>query len=126
MRFHLTRTPEIQESRMHPVHRLAIAGLALVSLLPAQIQIQQKAEKRAEKKAQEKLQKRPVGRAARILPMQRRKPPTQEQLVERKKEKLAGAWLKKAPWILDFDAAKAESKKSGKPIFAYFTRSYAP
>ena len=36
------------------------------------------------------------------------------------------AWLEKAPWILDFDAAKAESKKSGKPIFAYFTRSYAP
>jgi len=34
-------------------------------------------------------------------------------------------WLKKADWITDYDKALAESKKSGKAIFAYFTRSYA-
>jgi len=107
---------------MYLVPRLAIAGLALVSALPAQIQIQEKAEK----KAQQKLQKRQGGRAIRLVPTQRRKPKTQAELVESKKQKLAGAWLKKAPWILGFDAAKAESRETGKPIFAYFTRSYAP
>ena len=45
---------------------------------------------------------------------------------ERRDKKLAEAWVKKAPWILDYDKAKAESAKAGKPIFAYFTRSYAP
>jgi hypothetical protein len=34
-------------------------------------------------------------------------------------------FFKKAPWITDYDAARAEAKKSGKPIFVYFTRSYA-
>ena len=34
-------------------------------------------------------------------------------------------WLKKAPWITDYDKAREEAKKSGKAIFAYFTRSYA-
>jgi hypothetical protein len=34
-------------------------------------------------------------------------------------------WLKKADWITDYDKAREESKKSGKAIFAYFTRSYA-
>lgn len=40
-------------------------------------------------------------------------------------KKLAEEWLKKAPWITDYDKALAESKSSGKAIFAYFTRSYA-
>lgn len=30
-----------------------------------------------------------------------------------------------AKWITDYDAARAEAKKSGKLLFAYFTRSYA-
>jgi hypothetical protein len=51
---------------------------------------------------------------------------SQEDLVARKEAKLAEAWLKKSAWILDYDEAKAAAKKSGKPIFAYFTRSYAP
>ena len=45
---------------------------------------------------------------------------------ERLKKKLAGAWVKNAAWITDLDEAKASATKSGKQIFAYFTRSYAP
>lgn len=57
---------------------------------------------------------------------QRRTPPTQEQLKERKDTKLAEAWVSNAKWILDYAEAKAEAKKSKKLIFAYFTRSYSP
>ena len=39
---------------------------------------------------------------------------------------LAEAWLDNAAWILDYSEAKAAAKKANKPIFAYFTRSYAP
>lgn len=49
----------------------------------------------------------------------------QEQMKKNLDEKLAKPFVKNATWILDFDEAKAASKKSGKPIFAYFTRSYA-
>jgi len=52
-------------------------------------------------------------------------PPDSQALIKKRDEKLASAFLKKAPWITDYDKARAESKKSGKPIFAYFTRSYA-
>lgn len=41
-------------------------------------------------------------------------------------KKLEGAWVKNAAWITDFDRAKSKARKSGKQIFAYFTRSYAP
>jgi hypothetical protein len=51
--------------------------------------------------------------------------PDQEQMKKNLEEKLAKPFVTVAPWILDFDEAKAASKKSGKPIFAYFTRSYA-
>lgn len=40
--------------------------------------------------------------------------------------KLAGAWLKKAPWVTDYDVARATADEKGLPILAYFTRSYAP
>jgi hypothetical protein len=40
--------------------------------------------------------------------------------------KLQGAWLKRAPWITDYDAARAAAEDKGLPILAYFTRSYAP
>ena len=36
------------------------------------------------------------------------------------------AWFTGGGWITDFDVAKATAKKTGKPIFAYFTRTYAP
>ena len=50
----------------------------------------------------------------------------QETMEQKRDKKLQSAFLKKAAWITDYDAAMAESKKSKKPIFAYFTRSYSP
>ena len=35
-------------------------------------------------------------------------------------------WFSSGAWITDFDAAKTKAKESGRPIFAYFTRTYAP
>jgi hypothetical protein len=49
----------------------------------------------------------------------------QDPLVRKRDAKLAEAWLTKAPWFTDYDKAREEAKASGKPIFAYFTRSYA-
>jgi hypothetical protein len=51
--------------------------------------------------------------------------PSQEQLKAQRAEKMAKEVFKKADWTFDYDKARAEAKKSGKPIFAYFTRSYA-
>ena len=34
-------------------------------------------------------------------------------------------WFTGGAWITDFAAAKAKSEETGKPIFAYFTRTYA-
>ncbi|GDY02865.1 hypothetical protein LBMAG49_21940 [Planctomycetota bacterium] len=53
------------------------------------------------------------------------KQPTQEELIVMRDEKLALPVFKKANWTFDYDAARAESKQSGKPIFVYFSRSYA-
>lgn len=52
--------------------------------------------------------------------------PTPIELKSRLEKELSAAWIKNADWVMDFDAAKAKSKASGKLIFAYFTRSYAP
>ena len=49
-----------------------------------------------------------------------------QSLEEKRDAKLKSEFLKKAAWTTDYDAALAESKKSGKLIFAYFTRSYSP
>ena len=51
---------------------------------------------------------------------------SQADLQSRKDKKLAEDWVQNSPWILDYTVAKAASKETGKPIFAYFTRSYAP
>lgn len=59
--------------------------------------------------------------AASVYAMQ----PSQEDLAKKRDEKLEKEFLKKSSWITDYTAAKEESKKTGKPIFAYFTRSYA-
>jgi hypothetical protein len=50
----------------------------------------------------------------------------QETMEQKRDKKLALPFLKKAAWHTDYDKAREESKKSGKPIFAYFTRSYSP
>jgi len=49
----------------------------------------------------------------------------QTDLEKKRDEKRAAPFLQKAPWITDYAQARAESQKSGKLIFAYFTRSYA-
>jgi hypothetical protein len=49
-----------------------------------------------------------------------------QSLEEKRDKKLASEFLKKASWITDYDKALEESKKSGKAIFGYFSRSYAP
>jgi len=50
----------------------------------------------------------------------------QEELKKRRDAKLAGEWLKKNDWITDYEEAQARAAETGKPIFAYFTRSYRP
>jgi len=50
---------------------------------------------------------------------------TQEELIKKRDAKMSLEFLKKADWITDYDKAREEAKKSGKKIFAYFTRSYA-
>lgn len=50
----------------------------------------------------------------------------QDDMLHRKTELLAEAWLQKANWVMSYAEAKAKAKQSGKMIFAYFTRSYAP
>jgi hypothetical protein len=49
-----------------------------------------------------------------------------QSMEDRKRAKLAEPWLKNAEWIVDYDKARKEAELTGKPIFAYFTRSYAP
>jgi hypothetical protein len=49
-----------------------------------------------------------------------------QSLEEKRDKKLASEFLKKASWSTEYEKALAESKKSGKPIFGYFTRSYSP
>ncbi|MHC4133639.1 MAG: hypothetical protein ACYTDU_11270 [Planctomycetota bacterium] len=41
-------------------------------------------------------------------------------------QKLAKPFVKNAAWITDFAEAKRKAKELQEPIFAYFTRSYAP
>lgn len=50
----------------------------------------------------------------------------QDELKNKLAKKLAGTWIKNAEWRTDLADAKAKSKASGKLIFGYFTRSYAP
>lgn len=57
-----------------------------------------------------------------LLPAQQK---NQEELKQLRAEKMAKEVFKKADWSFDYDAARAKAKKTGKPIFAYFTRSYA-
>jgi hypothetical protein len=51
--------------------------------------------------------------------------PAEDPLQKKLDEKLKEPFFKKAAWLTDYDQALAESKKSGKPIFGYFSRSYA-
>lgn len=50
----------------------------------------------------------------------------QKDLIDKRDKKLQSEFLKKAPWITDYDKALEEAQKSNKLIMGYFTRSYAP
>lgn len=50
----------------------------------------------------------------------------QEKMKASYAEMQTHSWFTDGGWITDFDVAKATAKKTGKPIFAYFTRTYAP
>jgi len=50
----------------------------------------------------------------------------QEKMAANYAEMQTHSWFQDGGWMTDFDAAKARSAETGKPIFAYFTRSYAP
>jgi hypothetical protein len=45
---------------------------------------------------------------------------------EKLEKKLEAPFLKKAPWVLDYDEARKIAKEKGRVVFAYFTRSFAP
>ena len=60
-----------------------------------------------------------------LLPAQGRPQPSQDDLKQKRTEKLAKPVFQKAPWVHDYDQAREQAKKEGKLIFAYFTRSYA-
>ena len=49
----------------------------------------------------------------------------QEKMAANYAEMKTHEWFKNGSWVTDFDVAKAEAEKTGKPIFAYFTRTYA-
>ena len=51
---------------------------------------------------------------------------SQEDLVKRRAAKVAKPWFTDYGWTSDYDKARATAKESGKLIFTYFTRSYAP
>jgi hypothetical protein len=63
-----------------------------------------------------------IAALALLLPAQQK---SQDELKAARAEKLAKPVFQKAEWVTDFDKARAAAGKSGKPIFAYFTRSYA-
>ena len=52
--------------------------------------------------------------------------PTPEQLRDRYAALIASDWFAAGGWTEDYDAALARAKETGRPILAYFTRSYAP
>lgn len=60
------------------------------------------------------------------IALAQRQAPSQEELQKRYEEKIAKPWLKNAKWTIDLEDAKKQAQETGKPIFAYFTRSYSP
>ena len=50
----------------------------------------------------------------------------QETLIERRDKKIEAPFMEHALWHTDYDDAREQAEESGKPIFAYFTRSYEP
>ena len=62
-------------------------------------------------------------------PTSRRRRPlrgSQEDLIARKQAALEKPFLQNAKWHTDLATAKRQGALRGKPIFAYFSRSYSP
>lgn len=91
--------------RCHPAHLLPAVLLAALTA-----QEQPKSEPQ-----------RPVALTA--APSQ--EPKSREELAKLREEKLVKAVFHQHAWLTDLDQARARAKESGKPIFAYLTRSYA-
>ena len=51
---------------------------------------------------------------------------TQTELKQRRDRKLAKAVFQANAWETNYPEVLAQSKREGKLVFAYFTRSYAP
>lgn len=49
----------------------------------------------------------------------------QEQMKANYAEMQTHSWYTDGGWITDFAAAKEKAARTGRPIFAYFTRTYA-
>jgi len=52
-------------------------------------------------------------------------PASAQDLEKKLEKKLAEPWINNPKWETDYDKALEESKKTGKVILGYFTRSYA-
>jgi len=50
----------------------------------------------------------------------------QQALLEKYEEKVKESWFTDNGFTDDYDKARELSKSTGKPIFAYFSRSYSP
>ncbi len=48
------------------------------------------------------------------------------EMEDKLEKKLSKEFVRNAAWMTDYDAVKAKAEETGKPIFAYFTRSYQP
>ena len=64
--------------------------------------------------------------AVRLTAAGRQRPKSQEELKQLFEDKMAESWVENAAWITDYGEAQADARTSGRKIFAYFTRSYAP
>lgn len=53
-------------------------------------------------------------------------PQGQEELKQKRQQKLDKPVFKRAAWIADYDAARAQAKQAGTLLLVLFTRSYAP
>ncbi len=67
----------------------------------------------------------PVKPAVLIAPPVPARQQTQQELKQKRTDKLQKPVFQNAAWRLDYDAAREEARKDGKLLLVYFTRSYA-
>jgi hypothetical protein len=60
------------------------------------------------------------------LPLLAAEETAMDPLQQKLDKKLSAPFVAKGNWITDFDTAKKKAAETGKPIFAYFSRSYSP